>query len=518
MLLPLLLLGCDPWNIPDGGSNWPGELWDPAVVAAKDGVYVRLPSAGQLVRVTNDGAWSTVDLDGARPDRLFASPDGASVFVDASWDVCEDDDPAIVYPEDCPGSKLSTATEVALVRDGERVGDAALDGVSAALDQVAWTTDSGTAALYLSPEAGAEVIVDGYLNLNEVTFVETANASVHRVSVGFAPESVLFTGDDSRAVVLSRSQVAVVNLANDTDGCDAWSVCVTYHLTLDADQTVTPRDVVLVDGGRYALVSVESSSDVYVLDLERESVDLLELVAPPTAVVDDPANERTIFTFGTRAMVSVLEHEFFEVQDITTDEPASAAELTTSGVLLYNDAIDAYKDVLMFDPASGDWDEQRAENPIYDLRAGTRFAVASERPEGTAVGDVYDSHYVFGIFQLAPAGTDVRDPVHLVLESEPVGLETLETDSADYALLLLRDLDTLLKVRLDDASATAIDLPAAPLGISASPDASFIVTGDSPMGMVSFVDPADDSIETVTGFATSSFLGRQALPRRAASE
>jgi len=519
-MLPLLLLGCG-WDLPEGGDRSVGTLWDAAVVPAADGVYVRLPDAGKLLRTTDAGTWSEVDLDGAAPDRLLAAPDGSGLFVFASWPVCSDDDPEIRYVDDCPASKLDTEREVEFVRDGERVGGAALEGVSPALDAASWTSDASTAALYLDPANSASAEVDGFLNLNEITFVHTADAAVHRVSVGFAADAVLFTADNARAVVLSRSQVAVVNLENGTADCDAWSVCVTYRLTLDADQNVTPKDVVLVADGRYALVSVEGSADVYVLDLDpdHESIDLLELPAPPATMVDDPVNDRTVFTYASRARVDILEHEFFELSPVTVDEPASNAVLTDHGVLLYNTLADPYKDVLMLDPATGDWDEARAENPIVELQAGTRHAVATMRPENAGSTDVYDTHYTFGIFTLAAVGTDgIPDPVSLVLESQPVGYETLETGSADYALLLLSGVQSLLKVNLDDAGATSLELPAAPLGIFASPNDTFVVTEDSPLGMLSFVDPVHDEVTTVTGFATTGLYGRPVLPRRAASE
>lgn len=517
MLTLLLLAGCNPWDFPEGEGYWhETELWDPEIAVLADGVYVRLPSAGALVRVLPDGTWTKIDLDGAAPEALIPAPDGSSLLVRAAWPVCEDDDPLIVTVDDCPGSKLGTQREMVLVRDGERVNGVALDGVSPALDSAAWTSDYGIAALYLDPANTADVVVDGYLNLNEITFVGR-DGTVNRVSVGFAPESVLFTSDNARAVVLARGRVAVVNLGGATDTCDPWSVCVSYPLSLDTDRAVTPTDVVLVADDQYALVSVYGSSDLYVLDLANESIDLLELAGAPSVLLEDTANDRTLVGYAGKRQIDVVEHEFFEIEEIEVEEPATGGYMTTSGALFYNDENTGYKDVIMVDGLSGDWDEQRAENPVIELVAGTRHAVATMRPE-SSVGNFYDSHYGLGIFTLAAPGVDVPDPVSLVLESEPVGFASIETDSADYTLLLLRDVDTLLKVRLDDAAATEIDLPASPLGIAATPDGGFVVAEDSPMGMISFVDPADDTLTTVAGFATVDFATTPVLPRRAAEE
>ena len=330
-MLTLLLIGCNPWDIPVVETTYEDVLWDPNVAVAADGVYVRLPTAGRLVRVQSDGTWATVDLDGASPESITASPDGKGVFVVATWPVCDDNDPLVVYVDQCPESKLTYEREMVFVRDAERVGGEALPGVSAALDSAAWTDDASIAALYLNPDNAGSVVVDGFLNLNEVTFIEAATGEVHRVSVGFAAEAVLFTDDNTRAVVLSRSQVAMVSLESGDADCSAWSACVTYKLTLDADTTVTPDNVVLVADGKYALVSVASSKDLYVLDLENESIDIIELAGSPSAIVDDPDHGVTVVAYAGHSQVDVIEHDFFEVSSIELEEPATQAVLTPVG-------------------------------------------------------------------------------------------------------------------------------------------------------------------------------------------
>ncbi len=519
-MLPLLLLGCDPWDLPDGGYQYLESTWDPVVVPASDGVYVRLPHAGRLVRVKPDGTWAQVDLDGATPEKLIPTDNGNGLFVVASWPVCDDDDPLIVNVDDCPNSKLSTEYEVALVQDGQRVGNAALDGVAPQINAAVYSHDGETAALYLDYN-GEEIVVDGFVNLNEVAFVNLGDGSVNRVAVGFAPETILFTSDDKRAVILSRSQVAVVNLGSAGEDCEAWDVCVTYPLTLDADQAVVPNNVVLVADGNYALVSITSKKDVYVLDLVNESIDLLELDSVPSAMAVDEANDRTVFVYDSAARIDVVEHEFFEVSSFTTDEPATSVVATSVGMLAYNDQ--NYHDVVTFDAATGDWHEQRAENPVMELLVAEHYAVATMRPDnyttGSGTSAFYDENYGFGIFPLAPVtGDDPRDAVALVLESEPVGLALSADDKGEYALLLLDGVDTLLKVNLDTASADEISLEAPPIGISSSPDGRFIVTGDTGVGMLSFVDPADNGVVTVAGFATSGLASPAVLPRREEKE
>jgi hypothetical protein len=519
-MLSLLLIGCNPWEFPPGGSDYRDTAaWDPEIVVATDGAYVRLPDAGRLVRVEPDGAFTTIDLGGASPDQLLAAPNGEGLFVRVSWPVCEDDDPEIVYVDECPSSKLSTASEMVLVRDGAVVGGKALEGVSPVLDRAFWTDSSAVAALTVDPASADSVTVDGFLNLNEVTFVEMADGTARRVSVGFAADSVLFSADESKAVVLSRSEVAVVNLGAATDSCDSYAVCVTYPLTLDADQVVYPEDVVLVADGRYALVSVRNSADLYVLDLQREAIDLVELTAVPSVLVDDPATGRTLVGYSNRATVDVIDHEFFELSSFPVDEPCTDGTLTTAGAVFYSTGSNTYKDVITVDAATGDWREQRAENPIVDFWAGSRFAVATMSPDGSGSGTVYDNNYGLGIFPLAaPSSTEKADASALVLESEPVGFATTESETDDYTFLLMRDVDTLLRVRLADAAAVQLPLEAPALGLFPAPDGTLVVAADSPMGMLAFFEPGNDEPVSVAGFALAGFAERPVLPRRAAQE
>ena len=55
--------------ITDNWSDLPGELWSDDIAGAQDGIYVRLPYTGLLVRLKDSGAVSIVDLEGAEPQR-----------------------------------------------------------------------------------------------------------------------------------------------------------------------------------------------------------------------------------------------------------------------------------------------------------------------------------------------------------------------------------------------------------------------------------------------------------------
>jgi hypothetical protein len=519
LLLALLAVapGCAPWDLPGNGyDELDAPSWDPAVVAASDGVYVRLPAAGRLARVKPDGTFDTVDLGGASPDRMTLAPDDETLLTFVSWPTCRDDDPAIVYVDECRFEDLDTASELVLVRDGAVVS--ALD-VPSQYNAFAFN-DAGTLAVaYLDFAASETIDVSGVLNLTEAVFVDIATGEAHNVPVGFAPENVLFSADGEKALVLSRSKVAVVSLV----GEDAWTRTVVYPLTLDVDQQVDPDNAVLIsdDDGEtdYALVTVAGQSELYVLDLTNESIDIVELDGVPSDLLVDAASNHTLIVYGSRPRLDVLEHELFEVETFALDEACTRLAGGDGHVLLYNDAGRTH-DVYMFDTVAETLHEERAENPVIEMRLTEDDAwgvatMSTETSGGNDVSGFYDQYYGLGLFDLA---AEPRDPVALLLEGRPVGFALTTDDTANYALVLMEGIDALQKIDVGAATASELLLEEPPVGIDAMPGGLFVVTHPNPLGLVTFVDATTESLTTAAGFASAGLLERPVLPRRDVEE
>ncbi len=508
-----LLPACAPWDLPGNGYAYlDAPTWDPAVVAAEDGVYVRLPAAGDLVRVKPDGTYATVELAGASPDRLVLAPDQKTILAFVSWPVCSDDDPKIVYVDECRDEDLETASELVLIRDG-----AVAHAVDVPTQYNAFAfNEAGTLAVaYLDFASGDTIDVSGVLNLTEAVFVDLASGEAHAVPVGFAPENVLFSADGEKALVLSRSKVAVVSLV----GEDAWTRTVVYPLTLDVDQQVDPDNAVLIsdDSGDtdYALVSVSGQSELYVLDLTNESIDIVELDGVPSDLLVDEVTNRTLIVYAGRPTLDVLEHELFELQSFVLDEPCTRLAGGNGRYVLYNDA-GVRHDVYLFDAAADTIHEERAENPVMEMRLteDAAWGVATMYTEGGSGNDVsgfYDQYYGLGLFDL---GVDPRDPVALLLEGEPVGFALTTADTSNYALILMQGVDALQKIDVAAATASEIVLEEPPVGIDAMPGGLFVVSHPNPLGLVTFVDATTEELKTAAGFASTGLFERPALPRR----
>lgn len=511
--LPLLFAGlalsaCDPFaHLPDDGWAWlDGTTWDPdSATGAVDGVYVSLPNAHALARLGTGGGSTLVDLDGAEVVRLQEMPEGDGVVVFATWPICDDPDPKIELVSECPYDELSQGYELALVQDGAR---SVVASVPAHLNTLSFSPDGAVAVAYLDYSSASDIPLDGVVDLTQVAFIDLGSGAVSSLSVGFNADDVIFSLDGSRALVLSRSMASVIDLAT-------FEETVRYPLTLDADQQIDPSGAAITPDGRYALITIQGSSDLYKLDLEVEAIDIISLDAAPASLSVNAEADRSILVYGSKARVDVLEHEYFALEQVELDEPCTDVLEGSGMAVLYNDVAtthDVYKLPLdTLEPV-----EFVMSNPVDSmvLSADERYAVAVLRPEGSSssgdLEDYADSRWGLGVIDLIDE-TDVS----LVLEAEPVGVELVQSEGATYALVLLAGRDEVLQLDLASPSVpTAIGLDAPPLGIGALPDGQFFITHVSPLGLVSFLDPTSGTITVAAGFAATDLQGEQELPRR----
>ena len=437
-LLILLSLGCTV----DTNSDLPGPLWDTDVVATTDGLYVALPHAGSLARVTNDGKYDIIDLNGAEPVRMVTTPDGEAAIVFARWPLCKDEDEDIVVVADCDYSDLEWNAELVVVRDGVATKTIEIPGHMNAL---AFTDDGTKAVAYLDYSEEAIIEISGVVDLSEVRIIDlVGDAQAMPVSIGFSPDNILFNADGSKAVILSRSKVVLVNMVD-------LEVEVEFPLVLDADQTVNPSGAVLTEDGSKVLVSVSGSSDLYVLNLEdgNYSIDMEELNGAPSDMSVASSTEQTVVVYSTLSQVDFVDNSSGDLQptqSIDLDEPASSVIMASDFALLYNDEGGDYYDVIRLDLTTNDDFELRVENPIHSMQLSDseQYAVAILRPEdswGSGLSQYADSHWGLAVINARPDNPD-DDPeaVSLVLEAQPIGVEIIENESSGetFALVMLK--------------------------------------------------------------------------------
>lgn len=507
MTILLLLAACNTWDdLPGNNYNTlDAPLWDQDITAASDGLYVQLTRSGELVRVSADGTVEVVDLGHAQPKKVVLAPDKATLMVFTDALLCETDKPRVDSVEDCnrENEDLKVESRLSLVSDAIAESTSA---VAAHYNAVQFSNDGNTAVIYLDEESAnlSTLNVDGLLNPTEVVFVELDTGAAVQVPVGFAADRILFTPDDERAVVLSRSKVVVVDLTTGN-----YEQLVSFPLSLDVDDDVRPQDAALSPDGRYALLTVEGSGELYALDLESESINIVSLDAAPADMAVSVEADRTVLVYSSKLQVDVLEHEYFDVETLTLEEPANNILVRDRMALLYNTSTSNNRhDVIRLDLETSERIEYRMENPVSSLEIAPdgRTAVALMRTEsgsGTGLESLADSNYGVAILDLA---SERGNNISLMSETRPVGLAFQGGELSKTALLLLEGKDDLLQLDLDTGTYLEVPLPDAPLGIGAFGESAFYITHDSALGLISFWNPAAEALETVSGFALSGLL------------
>lgn len=503
----LLLLGACSWNrLPQQSNQYLDEpLWDAAAaVPTVDGLYVPLPHAGGLALVPQQGDPSRVDLGEGRLTQLAASPDGERVIAFVERYRCQPDDPhdarGVRLPEDCPDDALLTETQLSVVAGGKVDTDLTVDG---SYNTLSFSADGRFGIAYV--DFSKDIEIDSVLNLTGIVVLDLEAGETTLVPVGFATDRVLFVQDDgggaSQAVVLSRNAVAVVDLLASPP-----AVTVTFPLTLDPDSTVDPVGVDLTPDGRYALISARGSSDLYVLDLELKAINLVELSGAPAAMAVSQPMDRTVLVYAGRAVVEVMDHEFFDVEVVDLDEGMDKITLASDFGVLWGTA--SQHDVYRLDLENNDTVEYRLQNPAVSLHLAPteEFAVALTRAEGgggDGVDALYDQNPGMEILDLREGEDETQA---FILEGQGLGVAFAADAQNLNALVLQQGVDYLYRLDLYTRQAEEIELSAPPVAIGSMPDGQFFITHDRALGLVSFLDPTNGKITEVAGFATLGLM------------
>lgn len=514
-----LLTACNPFAREARYDVWLDDLVGAeSLTVAGDAAYLRLDGGETLMRVTPDGSYGPVELDGARADRLVPVPGTAQdLMVFASWPVCRDTNPDIERIDDCDDDDLERKYELARIEGDKRIQ---ATPVPAHLNALTFSDDGSLAVAWLDWRESTEVDVDGIVDLTEILFVPLDGGEPQGVSIGFTPSRILFTqdasGQNDRAVVLSESKVVVVDL-------ESLATEVSFPLTQDLDASVVPDDAVVSEDGDTVLLSVAGSPDLYKLDLVNYSIDVEDLDAAPSLLVNvdipgDPGEAATLVAYSSLSQVDLLGHATWELlHQVGLEEPVNEAIVDDESVLLYRSG-GRSQDVYLLDLATRAVTEFRTATPVVSMQqsASGRFAIATLEPGGSGgtgeVGEIQRENHGLAVIDL-----EASRSASLVLEGAPLGVALIDQDDATFALLLLEGLDSLIQIDLREPTViTEIDLAAPPVAIDALSDGRFVITHDSALGLISFLDPTTQRITEAGGFATASLWQDEdpALPRR----
>ena len=478
-----------PGAADDGDNSAPPEQEDDflALRPAQTDIYVFIanPTRHTVTRVNvHTLAVDTTEV-GANPTEVLTTPDYTTAVV-----FNEDDDSVTILDADT----LDSFTVV----------------VRPNMNRMVLSPGGEWAVLWHDVDAeDPEDDNGGLVSYNEVSFIHVATGDFYPMAVGPYPHGVEFTPQEDLAVVVSDESLALVDLTADDlqpdmvqivddlldpppaeevvvapDGTYAFvrqfgaeELVIVDLLTQEVgtvDAGSNPTDLDLTPSGGHAVVVARDSNELWLYDVADPfaPAEILSLPAEQTSgsIVFDPT--------GTSAVLysTAILQDRYATWDLTTDEievrplekPIETLSVSPTGDTLL--VFHTVEDATDADPAS----------PFYGEPALTMINLVDFRTTpilmpSTVSGYVNSSNGHFGYF---------------IMESEPI-LGVL-----DYALLM----------------ADQIDLTSNPVYVGVIPDLDSADADEPPawisqeheLGRISFYDPDDESVETITGFELNS--------------
>lgn len=495
ILLALFAGGCGWGNLPNQfQAEVQGPLWDPdGAVAATDGLYIRTPHNGGVVRIAADGEVTRVDILGGRVIRLLPAKQGEAVLATIERYRCDDlvTKPAPKTVDDCATDDLVVTTEMAFLEDGE-LGEG-LPSPSA-FNALIFTPDGSQAVTWVNPALGN--LPQGILDLTSITLTSLADGTAQAVQVGFVPQRILFTtntqGIADRALVLSDRELAVVDLQTSPPAVD-----VTFQLTLDNGQTVSASSIGVTPDGGTALVPPRNGADLYALDLFEKEVNIIELGGSTRDMVVHGPSDHTVLVM-TGQSVTVLDHERFETEKYGLDEPMTTGISLPTGVMLWSNQ--GYRDVYLVEPVSGDVTELRLETPAWSMTPSPsgRFVAATTSASDYGEDTGYQNRGGRGGLEIIDFAAGQIRPYVL----EGVASDAVWSETADRSWLLVAQQNRPELVRYDAITGLfetiALDRPAT--AIRTLGDGNYAILHDDELGRVSFLAPDGSEVVVAAAF------------------
>jgi len=371
------------------------------------------------------------------------------------------------------------------VHDGANAWAASPDGRFA----IAWTRSSE--AEELDPTAGSQT----------VTVLDLERGASKALSVGFHPTQVVIDDASRRAFVVSDDGISVIELGTTPE------VSLLVPVSEDPLELPAARDVNIVPDGSYAVVRIEGSSMLRVVDLDREDgLSVYDLGAPISDVDLSRDGKLALVTLPTRGQVVLTpvppaNDASFEAVDIEGEITSSVAISDDSQLaLLYqNGADNSHLTLLDLRPDAGralrTLDLKGPVNAVFPAPDASSAIVLQKPLAGSKK---------LGAFSGVP--TRARRSAKIVGTDAAPSAVAFD-DAGAFALVTVGGASTtsfgVYRVRLDTMQEDFVRLASPPVaaatGIVSQVKRGFVAQAH-PEGRITFVDLESAQAHTITGF------------------
>jgi DNA-binding beta-propeller fold protein YncE len=349
--------------------------------------------------------------------------------------------------------------------------------------------------------------VDGVRSFTEVSFVDTMAQVVTSFSVGFNPKEVQFANASRTAVVVSDQFLTVADLT--TDPIDLGLV----DLGADPIDPPVAAEVAVTPDAEHAFVRYVGLDTIQLVNLENGDLAELDGGLDPSDMDLSPSG----------AEVVVVARESKELRIFDVDDPLappqilSTPETSTIGSVVLS--ADNSTGLLFTTAAAEDrltfWD--RDTDTLIERGLAKPVDAIALSPDGASaliihtLGDAPDQSDVFTdrhALTVVNLETWLTNPV--ALESRPTKWTT--SNDGRYSLFLMENNRNVGVVDYQSRLVDDVLVPSVPVHVGMMPledtaeDALGWVSQEHELGRISFLQPSDLSVETVTGFELNSAI------------
>lgn len=350
-------------------------------------------------------------------------------------------------------------------------------------------------------------IPEGLQSFNEVSFVEVASGAHFPMAVGFNPRGVRFTPDGDLAVVVADAYLATVDLTV--------SDPAPRLVELAPDELTPPaaEEVIVAADGSFAWVRQFGAEELLVVDLVDRTVDAVPAGVNPTDL--DLSHDGTQAIAVARGSEELWVYEADNpfatptVLPLPKGAPYGSLLIDPSGDqgILYTSA-SLVEQYAVWDRGTGEIRERTLRKPVagmaVDPTGGTLLVFHTEE-DGPQTDPLFEGSWALTLVDLADLRTNpLRLPAEplaysngtdgtwgfFIMDGQPY-LEVLDYGTLLHTEYALRSIPEFLGV-LPDVTPGDGDAPAA------------WVSQEHPLGRLSFYDPDDNTLETLTGFELNS--------------
>ncbi|HKO48260.1 MAG TPA: hypothetical protein VJV79_11080 [Polyangiaceae bacterium] len=353
-------------------------------------------------------------------------------------------------------------------------------------------------------EGGAPDALNGYSELTVIDLSATPPTST-RLSVGFRPSQVVFDAAAERAFAVVDEGISIVDLGKNP--------VLSSLLTLSsADLSKHVRDVNIAPDGSFAVVRVDGSPELEIIDLSSDARQVVSLESNVTDL-DLSADGK----FATAVLGDATPPEVVSFAVPTPGSPPAGFERVTipgeivrsvtlapSGqlALLYANAVPS-SHVTLLDTAPGEHhfgfrtvDVQGAVRGVY-VAPGSRTAITFQTPPAGSKKK--------GLFSIVPT-EDVRSPRIVGTDAMPSEIAFSSADTGK-ALVTVHDSSSSVRgvyvIGLANLEQNFIPLASQPLpgatGIVPLAKRGFVAQ-KHPEGRITFIDLDSGAAQTLSGF------------------